>query len=258
MSRSVRVFQIAPLLAMAIAACGAQSAAPVNGSPAANAVSPPAQTAAKGSCTNQYMPVVNGATWTYAVTNSVNGGSTSNSAITAVAADSFTLAVKSSAGNWTETWSCNKDGLLQLQNNGGALGGTISGPDGTATITTTANTGLTLPANIKPGDSWTQRTDYSLTSTVGVSGTSTTTYTFTAVGAESVTVPAGTFTAMRVDMKVASAFTFADGNVLPSTSTASTWLVKGKGLAKMTMTTGIGAGSNSVSFDQELQSVQIP
>lgn len=257
MFSSSRVFRAAPMLALAIVACGAQTSGQVGSSPsAASSAAAAPQSAAKGPCTNPYMPVVTGATWTYAVTNNVNGASTSSSAITAVASDSFTLAVKSPDVSWTETWSCNRDGLLQLQNNGGAAGATFSGPDGTATVTTTANTGLTLPLTIKPGDTWTQRTDYSLTSSAGVSGTSTTTYTFKAIGPESVTVPAGTFEAMRVDMNVASAFTFADGKVLPSSSSASTWLVKGKGLAKMTMTTGIAA--SDVSFVEVLQSLQIP
>lgn len=257
MFRSSRVFRSIPMLALAIVACGSQASGQVSSSPsAASSAAPAPQSAAKGPCTNPYMPVVTGATWTYAVKNNVSGPSTSSSAITAVAADSFTLDIKSPTGNSTEMWSCNRDGLLQQQYRGGAAGATFSGPDGTATITNVVNTGLTVPLTIKPGDSWTQRTDYSLSSSGGVSGTSTTTFTYRAIGTESVTVPAGTFDAMRVDMTVASAFTFASGQVINSSSSASTWLVKGKGLAKMTMATDIG--SSNVSFEENLQSVQIP
>lgn len=247
-SRSV-VTTVLALFASSVVACGSTQG---GGQPAAQAPGP----GAKGACANPYMPVLNGATWTYTVTTNVTGPSTSSSAITAVAADSFTLAVKSPQVSWTETWSCNQNGLLQLQNNGGATGAALAGPDGTVTVTTKSNQGVTVPVAIRPGDTWTQTTVFSMSSSAGVSGTSSTTWTFKAVGTATVTVPAGTFEAMRVDSTAVSAFTFADGKVLNSTSTGSAWWVKSKGMVKGTTTTNVAA--TDVSYEQDLQSFQIP
>jgi hypothetical protein len=257
MFRSSRVFRSIPTLALAIVACGGGGTSQVNSSPAASsAPSAASQSAAKGSCANPYLPAVNGATWTYAVTNNINGTSTSSWAISAVAASSFTINVKSPDVNWTETWGCNKDGLLQQQDSGGALAAAFSGPDGKVTISNLSTTGVTVPLAMKPGDSWTQTTDYSLSSTVGVSGKSTTTWSYKAVRFESVTVPAGTFDALRVDLLIDGSFTYQDGKVLKTTTTGASWWVKGKGQAKSTQSTGVAA--STVSFEAVLQTYQIP
>lgn len=251
------VFRFVPMLALAIAACGAQGTGQVNNSPAASsAASPVSEPAAKGSCANPYLPAVNGATWTYAVTNNVNGTSRSSWAITAVGADSFTISVQSPTVNWTEPWGCSKAGLLQQQDNGGALAAAFSGPDGEVTISNLSSTGVTVPLAMKPGDSWTQTTDYSVSSTVGVSGKSTTTWSYKAVRFESVTVPAGTFDALRVDLLIDGSFTYQDGKVLKTTTAGASWWVKGKGQAKSTQSTGVAA--STVSFEAVLQTYQIP
>lgn len=232
---------------LAAAGCGAQSTSQAN-EPAA-----PAQAlAATAPCDNAYMPVKAGAKWTYTGTNNVTGASKEVNTITDVGADSFTVSVDTGGKvSWTETWTCTKDGLLQLQNNGGALSAIAQGPDGTATVTTKSNTGITLPLNPKPGDTWTQVTVVEINGS-GVTVSTKSTSTYKAVGRESVTVPDGTFDAMRIDGTVDSVATFANGKSMPVSGTISSWWVRGKGMVKAISSTG------SIDSEVDLQSYQIP
>ncbi len=233
--------------ALALAGCGAQSATQAGGQAA-----PAKAVAAAAPCDNAFIPVKAGAKWIYAGTNNVIGATKEVNTITDVGADSFTVSVDTGGKVfWTETWSCTKDGLLQLQNNGGALSAMASGPDGTATVTTKSNTGVTLPLNPKPGDTWTQVTVVEIKGS-GVTVTANSTSTYRAVGAESITVLGRTFNAMRIDETVDSVATFADGKSMPTEGTLSSWWVTGKGMVKATSSTG------SINSEIELQSYQIP
>lgn len=234
-------------LALLLAGCGAQAA------PQATGPSAPAKAvAAAAPCDNAFIPVKAGAKWIYGGTNNVTGASKQVNTITDVGADSFTVSVDTGGKvTWTETWSCTKDGLLQLQNNGGALSAMASGPDGTATVTTKSNTGVTLPLNPKPGDTWTQVTVVEIKGS-GVTVTAKSTSTFKAVGQESISVAGVSVDAMRIDGAVDSVATFADGKSMPTNGTVSSWWVRGKGMVKATSSTG------SINAEIELQSYQIP
>lgn len=246
MNRHRRLFAVGAL-ALLVAGCGAASA-----SPASPSAAPAQAVAAKAPCDNSFIPIKAGAKWTYAVKNNVTAPLTEVNTITGVGADTFTISVDTGDKvAWTETWTCTTDGLLQLQNNGGALSAMASGPDGTATVTTKSNTGITLPLNPKTGDTWTQSTEVQIDGgAVHVTEKSTSTY--KAVGMESVTVPIGTFDAMRVDGTVQAVVSYADGKSMPVNGTLSSWWVRGKGMVKASSST------DSIDSEVELQSYQIP
>lgn len=82
---------------------------------------------------------------------------------------------------------------------GGQWSFILSGPDETAQMETLSQSGVTVPLRINPGDSWSQETNFHLSS-ASVSGDGQLLYEFNAIGAEEVTVPAGTYQAMRVDI----------------------------------------------------------
>jgi len=232
------------------AACGAQNAQQPNQSPAQLGGQTPAQVA-KAPCDNTYVPVKSGAKWTYRNTNTATKTLTQVATITNVGDRSFTETVSlGDSTTWTETWSCVDGGLLQLQNNGGPAGAAI-GPHGKATITTKSNTGLTIPTDPKPGDTWSQVTE-GVIKGGGLTLTQKTTLTSRAVGMEAVTVPAGTFQALRIDGQSKIDVTNQDGSKLQFTGTTSVWVVAGKGLVKSVSTIA------SVETTSELESLQVP
>ena len=241
---------VGSLALIAAIGCGAQPAPQANQSPAQLGNESPAQVA-KAPCDNTYVPVKAGATWTYKNTNNVTKTLLQVATITDVGDRSFTE--KLSMGNsttWTETWSCVDGGLLQLQNNGGPAGAAL-GPNGKATFTTTSNTGLTLPTDPHAGDTWSQVTE-GVIKGGGLTLTQKTTFSSRAVGMESVTVPAGTFQALRIDGQSKSDVTNQDGSKMQFLGTTSVWVVAGKGLVKSVSTIA------SVETSSELESMQIP
>jgi len=123
---------------------------------------------------------------------------------------------------------------------------------------TTASSGVTLPASIKPGDTWTQALTLEGIEDLNglqIPAKNETSNDCTAAGIESVTVPAGTFDALRFDCQTNTDIMITmSGNDIEQTIdfTASNWYAEGVGLIK-TVTTGSGLDSTI-----ELVSYTIP
>jgi hypothetical protein len=143
-------------------------------------------------CGNPYYPVVNGAEWTYT-------GPTGQFTHSLATGDNgaFTDTVKSGENTFVIQGLCLEGGDINLLDvPGNSL--SYSGGTGKSTMTTTKNEGVTLSGDIQQGDDWSQ--------TIGVEVSAgnkkmdfTIDSTFTAVGYETVTVPAGTFNALKVE-----------------------------------------------------------
>jgi hypothetical protein len=143
-------------------------------------------------CGNPYYPVVNGAEWTYT-------GPTGQFTHSLATGDNgaFTDTVKSGENTFVIQGLCLEGGDINLLDvPGNSL--SYSGGTGKSTMTTTKNEGVTLSGDIQQGDDWSQvigvvvsagnqKMDFTIDST------------FTAVGYETVTVPAGTFNALKVE-----------------------------------------------------------
>ncbi len=176
-------------------------------SPSATPIQPEASStveslsATGGACSNAYLPVVQGATWSYDVTGGPNGTTSYTDTISAVSGDSFTLTTTLEDLTRTQRWSCGADGLVALDFGGASA--TLAVANLQTEFDTTESTGVTLPANVSPGDTWSQT--FTLEGTQTITGDQTVQaegkvkYELTAAGMESVTVPAGTFEALRVD-----------------------------------------------------------
>lgn len=193
-----------------------------------------------GPCGNPYYPVVMGASYTY---NSSNAGYTST--ITSVREDGFTVTHTIAGSAQTHEWECLPEGLVDLSNPiGDAFETTVEG----ITLTgDTSVTGVTIPASISVGDKWTQTyvgtmdaqelggaLDFSLTVNYSV------------VGEEEVTVPAGTFKALKLNNTMESNFILkAAGVSMPLytySATSTTWVVENIGIVK-SITQGFMKGS---------------
>ena len=149
-------------------------------------------------CANEVLPVVEGAWWEYEG-ESANGAFSRTTAILDVGSDAFQVELHVGEISSIETWRCSSDGLVQLQSDGGPFSAVLSGPDGSVTISTLSDEGVTLPPAFGVGDSWEQATLLSISS-AEVSGQATLSYEFEVIQTETITVPAGTFQSLRVEV----------------------------------------------------------
>jgi hypothetical protein len=196
-----------------------------------------AGTGTQGACANSLFPVVKGATWTYAGSGGTAGSYSYTDTVTDVRPDGFKIT--STFDNnlaRTQQWNCKPEGLVALQLPGAAA--VIATQQMHAELVTSNVQGVTLPSSISPGDEWPFSLD--LKGTQEVSGakaqtTSHAVYNFKAVGVESVTVPAGTFDAMKINgdltLKVIAK---VSGLSIPVTVTLHTvsWFAPGVGMVK--------------------------
>jgi hypothetical protein len=188
-------------------------------------------------CGNPYYPLKSGAQWTYTGLEGPFTHTISSSG------GIFTILVESGANTFNIQALCMEGGDINLLQVPG-ISLSYSGEAGSSTMTTTSNEGVTLPGDIQVGDDWSQtlgvevsagdqKMDFTLDST------------YTAVGYENVTVPAGTFNALKIEQSTSM------GGPEPMIQTL--WYVQDVGMVKSEM--DIGTGELVV---QELVSYNIP
>lgn len=215
-------------------------------------------------CSDSLFPVQLGASWTYTNTSDTIGNSNFTNSITAVRSDGFTIT--SRAGNATsiQNWSCTSNGLVALSTDNEATtpGLSIQGLSLTD-LTVSHVTGLTLPFTIQPNMQWPY--DLNVSGTFILPGNQTITANGTvstilqASDMETITVPAGTFTAQKVQTN--STFHISGsyhGISIPLTALgkATIWLAPGVGWIRSEETGQfVGTTYNSTT---ELQSYSIP
>lgn len=228
------------LLVTTLTACGlgveTPTAVPVDPGAEPVVVLPTAQPS--DPCANEYMPVKNNATYTYSSAGSPSGPYTFTRTITNVRADGFTLNSNIKNQELAQEWFCKPEGLVP-----GQLGAT----DATSMLAFEKFTdlkasnvsGAFLPPAITPGMEWTHAMDIqgiektkdgapaSMTGRVAI--------TYTAGNKESVTVPAGTFEAIAIEVSTVIDFDVTtQSNVITLTidSTYTVWYAPGVGWVK--------------------------
>ena len=217
--------------------------------------------AGTGQCANAYYPVREGATWTYSSTGGPTGGYGFTDTITSVREEGFTLTTKFDELTRTQEWGCQPEGLVALQ-----LGGTSAATLNTANMKVDFDvnhvSGVTFPSSIHPGDTWQHALEFTAKLTVGgqaMNATGDAKSSFQAIGVESVTVPAGTFDAMKIHIETAINFNgIFNGISFPVTvsSPYDYWFVQGVGWVKASGTGKVG--DQSFNEKIELQSFNIP
>src|SRR5215213_86499 len=262
------------LMLILLTAC-ATPASPTQPQPTETQAPPPATTesvtetlaAAEGSpvagglCTNAYYPTRSGATWTYKSTGGPGGEYSFTDTITAVRDDGFTLSTQIGELTRTQEWICTSEGLAALQL-GGAPAAMLNSQNIQLNLDVNTATGVTFPSQINAGDQWQQNLDVSGNVTVmneEAEAAGTAQMNFSAIGNESVTVPAGTFDALKVDVDVTLNVNASyEGITLPVTFSGdyTYWFAEGVGWVKASGT-GSVLGS-SFSETTELQSYNIP
>jgi hypothetical protein len=209
-------------------------------------------------CANPFYPVREGAQWNYQGTSSITSNYIFTDTITAVRDDGFTLTTTFADGvTRKQEWACTPEGLVALQ-----MGGGLSATGMNLTVETQNASGVTYPSKINAGDTW----QYALTftGTMDIAGRSgvasgSTQSNFTALGTESVSVPAGTFNAMKVQMVTTFTATVDfQGLSVPITFTNTTfsWYAEGTGWVKSETTGDISGQGYSEKI--QLQWYNLP
>jgi hypothetical protein len=191
--------------------------------------------------------------------------------MTGTVADNFTRSIVSvDAGGFTDQdvfskgsitrqgkWNCDNGNLVAL-NPSNDTSASVAMKNVSAEFKTTELSGITLPATIKAGDSWTQNTTIEGIENINgqqIPAKNKFTNTCKADGVESVTVAAGTFNAMKVECQTNMdvSMTVQNSSITASLDfTSTTWYAEKVGQVK---TTSSGKAFNSTI---ELASYKIP
>ncbi len=185
----------------------------------------------RGLCFNPYYPAVVDASYAYQVTGTRDWVQIHT--ITEMSEEGFKEEVVQDLVTHIYQWECLPEGLVNT------YGGVMTTENDT--VHTASDTeGITIPSSISLGDTWTQTSE--LTSSDGMGEGElkrSVTLHRSAAAIETVTVPAGTFEAIRVDydLEMHAAMETSDGHTLPfaiDSSAGSEWYVKDIGLIKKT------------------------
>ncbi len=180
-------------------------------------------------CTNQYFPNAKGDTWEYSGSNTLISNYSRIDTVTASSTEAFTVESNLAGVVYSLPYTCSPAGILAtnpVQEYAGAL---LNSPNAPIKVELTSNEGVSLPSNVVPGDTWQQSSDFNATAeNVNISGRFV--FDYTATGYEQVTVPAGSYNALRVDATIR--IEVSGFRILAGTYTTSTWMVAGIGVVK--------------------------
>jgi hypothetical protein len=180
-------------------------------------------------CANPYFPNQVGDTWEYSGSNSAVGAYTRTDTITDSGPESFTVATTLANVPYSVSYACSSTGLTADDPIQQYMGAILSSPNGPVQVQLISNTGTSLPAKISPGDTWQQTADWKAVSQeFNMSGRFV--FNYTAVGYEDVSVPSGTYHALRVDTTIR--IEVSGFRILAGSYQATSWLVSDIGLVK--------------------------
>ncbi|HSB65649.1 MAG TPA: hypothetical protein VLD65_03670 [Anaerolineales bacterium] len=197
-------------------------------------------------CGNPYFPNKVGDRWEYAGTNSFVSNYTRTDTITSSSDSTFTQETTLADVTYSVQYNCSSAGITSanpIQQYAGAL---LSSPDSPVSVNLSSNMGTSLPAMINPGDTWQQSADFAATSQqLNVNGRFV--FDYNAVGYENITLPSGTYNALRVNGTIRIEVTGL--HILAETYTTTVWLVPEIGMVKSEGTSHV----TGVNFTDSMQ-----
>ena len=255
-----RNFLLVIILAANMFACTPNSA--INNATFAPGVQVSGGSAPSGTCANPLYPVIQGAAWTYASTGSPAGPFLFTDTITEARADGFTLTSQFKDLTRTQEWACKLEGLLALQLGGGPTA-SISAQGLSAQFETSNATGISIPVDMQNVQQWAY--DLSMKGTIAMpdnqasQADGSVSSTFQVLGTEAISVPAGTFDAIKV--QVNSEYTLNtsfQGFLMPLNFSSATimWYAPYVGWVKSIENSDFGGSPYSSTI--ELQSYSFP
>ncbi|RCK74792.1 MAG: hypothetical protein ANABAC_1509 [Anaerolineae bacterium] len=139
-------------------------------------------------CGNPYYPVIEGSLYEYRLSS---GETIVRTFEVDETSQKFTISVSGAGTEAKIEGQCTSEGIVIMESPGSTT--TTSDEEGSSTIMTQSSSGVSLPNDLAPGKQWSQT--ISITSDAGESLIQ---MDYQAVGLEEVTVPAGTFTALKI------------------------------------------------------------
>jgi len=218
--------------------------------------------AVEGICDNVLYPVKQGATWMYTSTGGPSGSFNYTNSITEVRADGFTLTSQFPNVTRQQEWICQADGIQAVQFGGGSAVG-ISIQEMTTDLITSNVIGLNLPKKITAGMQW--KYSLELAGSIAMLGDpqspahGTYSVVMQELGNEMVTVPAGTFEAVKIQSTSTVDILSSFGGIevpIKFSGTTITWYSPAIGYVK-SVENGDFSGE-AFSATTELQSYNIP
>lgn len=250
-SRSVRLSCFALLCALLLmSACreaeerAPEGAANTNAQPAA----PVTTTTAVSPCDHPYYPVRAGARWQYRLTTQRADPTEQNVTRTDITENSFTERHEFTGGTTMTTgWRCGSEGLAALEY------GNVSTGQATVRMETLSSEGVNIPAadRWQAGTTWNSRYEVrggmsgAANANLGLQMSGPVEIASRIIGPESVTVPAGTYDAMKVEATITMRLTTNGGGrtapMPPMTFRTNTWYARGVGIVKIEQAGGFGS-----------------
>ncbi|GAB4487421.1 MAG: hypothetical protein OHK0031_11450 [Anaerolineales bacterium] len=188
---------------------------------------------AQQNCFNSYQPVAVGASWAYQISGITND--TYTRSITAVSADGFSgQDVFASGATRSSDWKCAGGDLADLS--GGA---NVAAGGANFSFVTKASSGISLPAKLQPGVAWTQLVVLEGEQDAGgqkILTRNNVSINCSAVKTETVSVPAGTFDALRLECVTKMEILTVNGDTTTPLASfefpGSAWYAPGVGMVK--------------------------
>ncbi|MFA6447376.1 MAG: hypothetical protein WCW31_03935 [Patescibacteria group bacterium] len=193
-------------------------------------------TTASDECGNPYYPFKSGMAITYHESSTNKAVESSDYTIRTVKVVGTTATIRAELGDGATadmTADC-ASGSVALKGSS-SLGAAAEGT--TFKTTVISSEGTSMPADVKAGSTWnhseTIQMDLEGGAAAGLGSIKmTTTEKSRAISEESVTVPAGTFKAIKVEVKRTTTSAAKIGNIPATTQTTTEWWVKGIGMVK--------------------------
>jgi hypothetical protein len=189
----------------------------------------PTPTAIPSLCDNLYFPNASGDTWEYAGNNTAIGAYTRTDTLSNSNNDSFTVQSKLSDVTYMVDYACTDAGLIALNPIQQYMGALLTSLNAQVNVNLLSNSGISLPAKISPGDTWQQIAEFEASSQ-DISTNGRLVFIYTAVGYENITVPFGTFDALRVDATIR--IEIGGFRILAGTYETTTWMAPNVGIIK--------------------------
>lgn len=262
-SSRIRIIILSIICLLGLAGCGSLG----GGTETQQIVLPYTQQApyisgADGTCDNSLYPVRLGASWAYINSGGPNGTFVYSDTISAVRENGFTLTSQFNNLTRTQEWSCEANGLKALELGGGTTA-SVTAQGMTAEFSTHDITGISLPKELASGLQWQYNLliQGTIPMPTGEQVQSNGTYSINMqeMGAETITVPAGTFDTVKIQATstVEILVPFGDMQVPMQYSGSSiTWYAPGIGYVKSIENWDLG--SSPYTSTTELQTYAIP
>jgi hypothetical protein len=191
----------------------------------------PTVTSEPSLCDHPYQPTGLGDTWFYSGSNSASSSYTRTDTISSSGARDFSVGSNLAGVDYTVDYSCTLEGLIANNPVQQYLGALLVNPSTNLEVTLISVSGISLPSEINPGDSWQQVAEVDATLN-GTSMNGWIVFNYTAVGIENISVPMGIVSHLAVDAKIKLMCTPL--RILAGQYNSTFWLAPDIGMVKST------------------------